>query len=167
MLQIFIFLYEADRHPSTFQLLSAFGSLVFLAYSRVESITLERGGHRMSPGRKFWWIVRYLPYNVINCGFKLVSMSLFLVIFRFNCIWLYGGVFLIWFIIQHLFNERCLPLRFYYLFQGAGIHCVREGSEIFPLQVFNLSTFKKKKNNKSIIGNFEPNPIATPTFLIG
>ena len=46
LLQTFIFLYQADRQPSTFQFLAAFGSLVFLAYSRVESFMLERGGHR-------------------------------------------------------------------------------------------------------------------------
>ena len=52
LLQLFIFFTRADRHPSTFQYLTLFGSLVMLSYSRVESLLLDRGGHRMSPGQK-------------------------------------------------------------------------------------------------------------------
>ena len=162
LLQIFIFLYEADRHPSTFQLLAAFGSLLFLAYSRVESITLERGGHFMSPGQKLWWLVRYCHYCFLNCGFKLVSISLLLVMLRFNCIWLYGGVFLVWFILQNLFNEGCLPRRFYYLFQGAGIHCVREGSEEI---IFLLANIKCLINSIEKLRNLSSEPSLSYTHI--
>ena len=124
LLQTFIFLYQADRQPTTFQLLAAFGSLVFLAYSRVESILLERGGHRMTPGQKSWWMVRYIPYCAVNCGYKLLSISLIITMLRFNTIWLYGTVIIIWFLLQTLFNEGCLSKRHYYLFQGAGIHAI-------------------------------------------
>ena len=124
LLQTFIFLYQADRQPSTFQLLAAFGSLVFLAYSRVESFMLERGGHRMSPGQKLWWMVRYIPYCVVNCGYKLLSISVILATLRFNAVWIYATVIMIWIFIQILFKLGCLPTRYFYLFQGAGIHAI-------------------------------------------
>ena len=71
MLQLFVFFTRADRHPSVFQYLTAFVSLAMLAYSRVESLMLDRGGHKMSPGQKVWWIIRYGPNFLLNCAFKV------------------------------------------------------------------------------------------------
>jgi len=124
MLQLFVFFTRADRHPSVFQYMAAFGSLVFLAYSRIESLLLDRGGHHMSPGQKLWWICRYFPGFLFNCSFKVGSISLVIAMLRFNSIWLYGSVLIIWFTLQILFNEQCLPRRHYYLFIGAGLHAV-------------------------------------------
>merc|ERR1719450_1687550 len=100
MLQLFIFFTRADRHPSVFQYLAAFGSLLFLAYSRIESLLLDRGGHYMSPGQKAWWIIRFGPCFLFNCAFKVGSISLVIAMLRFNSIWLYGSVLIIWFLLQ-------------------------------------------------------------------
>merc|ERR1712106_1116868 len=124
MLQLFIFFTRADRHPSMFQYLAAFGSLLALAYSRVESLVLDRGGHYMSPGQKAWYIIRYAPGFLFNCSYKVGSISLVIAMLRFNSIWLYGSILIIWFLIQILFNEQCVPRKHYYLFIGAGLHAV-------------------------------------------
>jgi hypothetical protein len=124
MLQLFIFFTRGDRHPSWVQYLAAFGSLIFLAYSRIESLLLDRGGHYMSPGQKAWWILRFGPCFLFNCAFKVGSISLVIAMLRFNSIWLYGTILLIWFLLQILFNEQCLPRKYYYLFIGAGLHAV-------------------------------------------
>merc|ERR1719220_2076823 len=124
ILQLFIFFVKADRHPSMFQYLLAFGSLLFLVWSRIESLLLDRGGHRLSPGQKAWWVCRYGPMFLFNSAFKLGSISLIVAMLRYNAIWLYGGVVIIWLLLQFLFNENCLPRRFYYLFIGAGLHAV-------------------------------------------
>jgi len=124
MLQLFVFFTRADRHPSVFQYLAAFGSLLFLAYSRIESLLLDRGGHYMSPGQKAWWIIRFGPCFLSNCAFKVGSISLVIAMLRFNSIWLYGSILIIWFLLQILFNEQCLPRKYYYLFIGAGLHAV-------------------------------------------
>ena len=123
-LQLFIFCVKADRHPSTFQFILLFGSLVFLSYSRIESLLLDRGGPRMSPGQRIWWIVRFAPSFLFNCAFKLGSLSLILAMLRFNSIWLYGSVILIWLLLQILFNEQKISRSYYYLFLGAGMHAV-------------------------------------------
>ena len=122
LLQMFIFLQRADRHPSTVQYMLAFGSLVFLSYSRVESLLLVRKGHSMSFGQKLWWTIRYIPGFILNCGFKLGSMSLVAAILSFNFVWIYGSILIIWVILQILFNEQVIPRRYYYLFLGAGAH---------------------------------------------
>jgi len=124
MLQLFVFFTRADRHPSYIQYLAAFGSLLFLAYSRIESLLLDRGGFRMSPGQKAWWILRFGPSFLLNCAFKVGSISLIIAMLRFNSIWLYGIIVVTWLFLQILFNEGCLPKRYYYLFIGAGLHAV-------------------------------------------
>lgn len=124
ILQLFVFCVRADRHPSFWQYFLLFGSLLFLAYSRVESLLLDRGGPRMSPGQRLWWIVRYGPSFLLNCSFKLGSISLILAMLRFNAIWLYGFVIIIWILLQILFNEQVIPRRHYYLFMGAGMHAI-------------------------------------------
>lgn len=124
MLQLFIFFTRADRHPSMFQYLAAFGSLLFLVWSRIESLLLDRGGHYMSPGQKAWWICRFGPGFLFNCSFKVGSISLIIASLRFNSIWLYGTILITWFLLQILFNEQCLPRKHYYLFIGAGLHAV-------------------------------------------
>merc|ERR1719220_3394869 len=107
-----------------FQYILAFGSLSFLVWSRIESLLLDRGGHRLSPGQKAWWVCRFGPMFLFNSAFKLGSISLILAMLRYNAIWLYGGIVIIWLLLQFLFNENCLPRRFYYLFIGAGVHAV-------------------------------------------
>ena len=124
MLQLFIFFTRADRYPSLFQYLSAFGSLLFLVWSRIESLLLDRGGHNMGPGQKARWILRFGPVYLIMSAYKVASISLVISLLRYNSVWLYGGCFVGWVIIQILFNERCLPKRYYYLFIGAGLHAV-------------------------------------------
>jgi len=124
ILQLFIFFVKADRFPSFFQYLACFGSLLFLVWSRIESLLLDRGGHRLSPGQKAWWVCRFGPMFLFNSAFKLGSISLILAMLRYNAIWLYGGIIVIWLLFQFLFNENCLPRRFYYLFIGAGLHAV-------------------------------------------
>ena len=124
ILQLFIFFVRADRFPSAFQYAAAFGSLLFLVWSRIESLLLDRGGHRLSPGQKAWWVCRYGPMFLFNSAFKLGSISLIVAMLRYNVIWLYGGIVIIWLLLQFLFNENCLPRRFYYLFIGAGLHAV-------------------------------------------
>jgi len=124
ILQLFIFFVKADRFPSFFQYAAAFGSLLFLVWSRIESLLLDRGGHRLSPGQKAWWVCRFGPMFLFNSAFKLGSISLILAMLRYNAIWLYGGIVIIWLLLQFLFNENCLPRRFYYLFIGAGLHAV-------------------------------------------
>ena len=120
MLQLFIFLTRADRHPSLIQYLTAFGSLLFLVWSRIESLLLDKGGHNMSPGRKAWWVYRFGPGLLLISAFKLGSISLIIAMLRFNSIWLYGTII----ITRLLFNEQCLPIKYYYLFIGAGLHAV-------------------------------------------
>ena len=78
----------------------------------------------MSPGQKVWWLVRYTPSFFLNCAFKLGSVALIAAMLRFNCIWLYSTVILVWILLQILFNEQVLPRQFYYLFLGAGMHGV-------------------------------------------
>jgi len=124
ILQLFVFFVKADRFPSFFQYLACFGSLLFLVWSRIESLLLDRGGHRLSPGQKAWWVCRFGPMFLFNSAFKLGSISLILAMLRYNAIWLYGGIVVIWLLLQFLFNENCLPRRFYYLFIGAGLHAV-------------------------------------------
>ena len=58
LLQLFIFFVRADRHPTFFQYAAAFGSLLMLAYSRIESLLFDRGGHLMSLGQQVWWVCR-------------------------------------------------------------------------------------------------------------
>ena len=124
LLQLFVFFQRADRHPSIFQYLTAFGSLLFLSYSRVESLLLDRDGHKMSPGQRLWWIIRYAPGFLLNCAFKLGSISLIAAMLRFNCIWIYLPVVIIWALLQILFNEQVLPRSYYHLFLGAGMHAI-------------------------------------------
>jgi len=78
----------------------------------------------MSPGQKAWWVVRYAPNFLLNCAFKLGSISLIVAMLRFNCIWLYWSVIIIWALLQILFNELVIDKRFYFLFLGAGMHAV-------------------------------------------
>jgi len=82
------------------------------------------GGHKMSPGQKAWWIIRYGPNFLLNCAFKVGSISLIVAMLRFNCIWLYGSIVIIWLSLQLCFNEGWIPRKFYYLFIGAGMHAV-------------------------------------------
>jgi len=124
LLQLFVFFVRADRFPSFFQYAACFGSLLFLVWSRIESLLLDRGGHRLSPGQKAWWVCRFGPMFLFNSAFKLGSISLILAMLRYNAIWLYAGIILIWLLLQFLFNENILPRRFYYLFIGAGLHAV-------------------------------------------
>ena len=124
ILQLFVFCVRADRHPSFWQFFLLFGSLAFLSYSRVESLLLDRGGPRMSPGQRLWWILRFGPSFLLNCAFKLGSIGLILAMLRFNAIWLYGFVILIWILFQILFNEQVISRRHYYLFLGAGMHAI-------------------------------------------
>ena len=44
--------------------------------------------------------------------------------FRFNAIWLYGILILVWILLQVLFNEQVIPRHHYYLFLGAGMHAI-------------------------------------------
>ena len=122
LLQLFIFFLKADRHPSTFQYAAAFGSLLFLMWSRIESLLVDRGGHRLSPGQKIWWLFRFGPVFLFNSAFKLGSISLIFAILRYNAIWIYLFYIVLWLLIQFLFNQQYLPRRFYYLFVGAGMH---------------------------------------------
>ena len=145
MLQLFIFFTRADRHPSAFQYLTAFGSLLFLAYSRVESLMLDREGHKMSPGQKAWWIIRYGPNFLLNCAFKVGSISLIVAMLRFNCIWVYGSVVIIWLVLQLCFNEGWIPRRFYHLFLGAGMHAVSVAH--IPEQIKLIDTNPDSKKN--------------------
>lgn len=109
ILQLFIFFTKADRFASFFQYAAAFGSLLLLVYSRVESLILDRGGHRLSPGQRAWWILRFGPMFFFNSSFKLGSIALILAMLRYNAIWLYGGLLAIWLLVHLLFNEKCLP----------------------------------------------------------
>eukprot|EP00092_Neocalanus_flemingeri_P029718 GFUD01032266.1.p1 GENE.GFUD01032266.1~~GFUD01032266.1.p1 ORF type:complete len:659 (-),score=121.63 GFUD01032266.1:313-2289(-) len=145
MLQLFIIFTRADRHPSLFQYLSAFGSLIFLAYSRIESLLLDRGGHHMSPGQKAWWICRFGPCFLFNCAFKVGSISLIIAMLRFNSIWFYGTIIITWFLLQILFNEQCLPSKYYYLFIGAGLHAISVAH--IPQEVKLIDTKPDSKNN--------------------
>jgi len=145
LLQLFVIFTRADRHPSMFQYLAAFGSLLFLVWSRIESLLLDRGGHRMSPGQKAWWICRFGPCFLFNCAFKVGSISLIFAMLRYNCIWLYGTIIVTWFLLQILFNERCLPAKYYYLFIGAGLHGVSVAH--IPQEVKMIDTNPDSKKN--------------------
>ena len=122
LLQLFIFFAKADRYPSAFQYASASGSLLFLMWSRIESLLADRGGHRLSPGQKVWWLLRFGPVFLFNSAFKLGSISLIFAILRYNAVYIYGIVVIMWLVIQFLFNQQYLPRRFYYLFVGSGMH---------------------------------------------
>ena len=124
LLQLFIFFVRSDRHPSLFQYGAAFGSLLFLVWSRIESLLVDREGHHMSPGQKAWWVCRYGPMFLFNSAFKVGSISLIIAMLRYNAIWLYGTIVLTWLLLQFLFNEQYLPRKYYYLFIGAGMHAV-------------------------------------------
>ena len=127
LLQLFIFFTRADRHPSTFQYLAAAGSLFSLAYSRVDSLLLNRDGRNMSAGQLIWIIIRYFPIFLPICAFKLGSISLIVSLLRSNAIWLYGSVLFIACLLGVGFNERILPMRFYHYFVGFALHAIREG----------------------------------------
>jgi len=122
LLQLFVFFLKADRHPSAFQYASAFGSLLFLMWTRIESLLADRGGHRLSPGQKIWWLLRFGPVFLFNSAFKLGSISLIFAILRYNAIWIYLCYAVLWLGIQFFFNQQYLPRKFYYLFVGAGMH---------------------------------------------
>ena len=124
LLQLFIFFVRADRHPSFFQYAAACGSLVFLVWSRIESLLVDRGGHKISPGRKVWWACRFGPMFLFNSAFKVGSISLICAMLRYNAIWFYSIVVIVWLLLQFLFNEQYLPRKYYYLFIGAAMHAV-------------------------------------------
>ena len=64
---------------------------------------------------------------------------------RYNSIWLYGSCVGIWILLQMLFNERCLPRKFYYLFIGAGLHAVSVAH--IPEDIKLIDTHINCKNN--------------------
>ena len=78
----------------------------------------------MGPGQKAWWICRFGPCFLVLSAYKVASISLIITMLRYNSIWLYGSCVIIWIFLQFLFNERCLPRKYYYLFIGAGLHAV-------------------------------------------
>ena len=106
ILQMFIFCVRADRHPSIFQYLCAFASLVMIVWSRIESLLIDRGGQHMSPGQIVWWACRFGPMILFNSAFKLGSMSLIAAMLRYNAIWLYGFIISFWLLLQFLFNGQ-------------------------------------------------------------
>ena len=122
---------SANRHPSTSQYLAAGGSLFTLAYSRVDSLLLNRDGRNMTAGQLVWVIIRYVPIFFFNCAFKLGSICLIVSLLRCNAIWLYGFVILVSFLLKVGFNERFLPRRFYHFFVGCGLQAIREGFKKF------------------------------------
>ena len=163
LLESYIFLSEAGRQPSTIQLMAAFGSLLILSYSRVESLMLDRGVYHQqySLGQTIWWHIRHGPFYLLNCSFKLCSISLIITTCKCNCIWLYGFIMMIWSIIQACFNEGCLPRKYYYYFIGTGIHATSTAhiqTEIKQIDtkqnpinnilwLTNLSNRKVRRNN--------------------
>ena len=81
---------------------------------------------------------------LFNSAFKLGSISLILAMLRFNAIWLYGGIVIIWLLLQFLFNENLLPRRFYYLFIGAGLHAVSVAHIQEEVRLINTNPDSKK-----------------------
>ena len=124
VLQYFIQFVAVSRYPTTFQTVLIGLELLEIPTTRIESLLLDRGGHRMSPGQKLWWFLRFGPSFTFNCFFKIGSIGAVIAILRFNSIWFYGGLFLIWLILQILFIEQKIPRKYYYLLLGAGKHAV-------------------------------------------
>ena len=127
LLQLFVFFLRSDRYPSTFQYAAAFGSLLGIMRMRIDSLLVDRGGHRFSQGQKIWWLLRFGPVFLFNSAFKLGTISLIFAILRANAIWIYLFYVVLWLLIQFLFNQQYLPRRFYYLFVGAGMHAFSVG----------------------------------------
>ena len=87
---------------------------------------------------------RFGPMFLFNSAFKLGSIALILAMLRFNAIWLYGGIVIIWLLLQFLFNENLLPRRFYYLFIGAGLHAVSVAHIQEEVRLINTNPDSKK-----------------------
>ena len=124
VLQYFITCVAAERQPTKFQTVLIVFELLEIPSTRIESLLLDRGGHRMSPGQKLWWFLRFGPGYTFNSLFKVTAIGAIIAMLRFNSIWFYGGLFLIWLLLQILFIEQKIPRKFYYLLLGAGKHAV-------------------------------------------
>jgi len=120
------------------------GSLLVLSVPRIEAWLLDQGGVTLPIKEKLLKMIILFPVFFFNI-FKLGCIGLISSILRYNAITLYGIIILLWTLLYILFNERCLPQKYYYLIHGALLHAVSIGK--IPNQVKNIET-KGKKHHK-------------------
>ena len=123
MLQLYIFCEKQDRLTLLQQTILC-GSLLFLVYSRIETLLISRGGARMTIGQRLWWILKYGPSFLFNCTFKVGSIALLSYTLRFNIIWVYGSLILLWLVLHMVLCGTKTGRRYYYIILGAGMHAV-------------------------------------------
>jgi len=131
--QLFIVFTMADRIPSTIQYLSLIGSIVMLAYTRIEAHLLDEGGHVMPIKEKIIKTLKLIPIFLSNSIFKLGSIGLICSLLRLNAITFYGSLALVWILFYFLFNQGYLPKRYYHLILAVMLHAVSIGK--IPNQV--------------------------------
>jgi len=145
--QLFIVFTMADRIPSTIQYLSLVGSIVMLAYTRIEAHLLDQGGHVMPIKEKIVKTLKLIPIFLSNSIFKLGSIGLICSLLRLNAITFYGTFALLWVLFYFLFNQGCLPRRYYHSILGVLLHAVSIGK--IPGQVKMVKANIGEKRHKT------------------
>jgi len=145
--QLFIVFTMADRIPSTIQYLSLVGSIVMLAYTRVEAHLLDQGGHVMPIKEKIIKTLTLIPIFLSNSIFKLGSIGLICSLLRLNAITFYGSFALLWVLFYFLFNQGCVPRRYYHWILGVLLHAVSIGK--IPHQVKMVKANIGEKRHKT------------------
>jgi len=148
-IQLFIVFSKGDREPSTIQYLAMSGSLLVLSVPRIEAWLLDQGGVTLPIKEKLLKMIVLFPVFFFNSIFKLGCIGLISSILRYNAITLYAIIILLWTLMYILFNERCLPQKYYYLIHGALLHAVSIGK--IPYQVKNIETHGKKHHKVTSI----------------
>ena len=145
--QLFIVFTMADRIPSTIQYLSLVGSIVMLAYTRIEAHLLDEGGHVMPIKEKIIKTLKLIPIFLSNSIFKLGSIGLIVSLLRLNAITFYGSFALLWVFFYFLFNQGCLPKRYYHVILGVMLHAVSIGK--IPGQIKMVKANLGEKRHKT------------------
>eukprot|EP00092_Neocalanus_flemingeri_P010406 GFUD01011216.1.p1 GENE.GFUD01011216.1~~GFUD01011216.1.p1 ORF type:complete len:524 (+),score=119.10 GFUD01011216.1:163-1734(+) len=145
--QLFIVFTMADRIPSIIQYLSLFGSIVMLAYTRIEAHLLDDGGHVMPIREKIIKTLKLIPIFLSNSIFKLGSIGLICSLLRLNAMTFYGAFALLWILFYFLFNQGCLSRRYYHLILGVMLHAVSIGK--IPGQIKMVQANLGEKRHKT------------------
>lgn len=145
--QLFIVFTMADRIPSTIQYLSLVGSIVMLAYTRIEAHLLDQGGHVMPIKEKIIKTLKLIPIFLSNSIFKLGSIGLICSLLRLNAITFYGSFALLWVLFYFLFNQGCLRKRYYHVILGVLLHAVSIGK--IPGQIKMVKANIGEKRHKT------------------
>jgi len=141
---LFIIFSNGDRLPSVIQYLSMSGSIMMLSVPRIEAWLLDQGGVTLPIKEKILKTLYLFPLFFFNSIFKLGCIGLICAILRYNAFTFYGVLILLWITFYILFNERCLPRRYYHLILGVVMHAVSIGK--IPDKAKNID-LKLKRNH--------------------